>query len=94
MVERGHKPAAIPVSPSLPHPVVNVSEDVVEARFPSRESVVVNLFGATVTSWKLGSGEEQLFLSDKAHLDGSKAIRGGIPIVFPVRANFALWSVA
>jgi glucose-6-phosphate 1-epimerase len=36
-----------------------------------------------VTSWKTG-GQEQLFVSEKAHLDGSKPIRGGIPLVFPV----------
>jgi glucose-6-phosphate 1-epimerase len=45
--------------------------------------VTVHLYGATVTSWKTG-GQEQLFVSEKAHLDGSKPIRGGIPVVFPV----------
>jgi glucose-6-phosphate 1-epimerase len=39
-------------------------------------------------SWKSPSVEnkelkERLFLSSKAILDGTKAIRGGIPIVFP-----------
>ncbi|OJJ44541.1 hypothetical protein ASPZODRAFT_134623 [Penicilliopsis zonata CBS 506.65] len=42
------------------------------------------MYGATVTSWKLADGKEQLFLSEKAILDGSKPIRGGIPVVFPV----------
>lgn len=47
------------------------------------------LFGATVISWKTaekgGSRDpiERLFLSSKAALDGSKAVRGGIPVVFP-----------
>ncbi|KAJ1672633.1 hypothetical protein EV182_006800, partial [Spiromyces aspiralis] len=45
-------------------------------------SVEVYLFGATVTSWKV-NGVEQLFLSKQAKLDGSKPIRGGIPLVFP-----------
>ncbi|KAJ3154125.1 hypothetical protein HDU86_005052 [Geranomyces michiganensis] len=45
-------------------------------------SAEVYLFGATVTSWKVG-GVEKIFVSNKAHLDGSKAIRGGIPLVFP-----------
>ncbi|ORY87881.1 galactose mutarotase-like domain-containing protein [Protomyces lactucae-debilis] len=40
-------------------------------------------YGATVISWKV-QNHERLFLSTKAHLDGSKAIRGGIPLVFPV----------
>lgn len=43
----------------------------------------ISLFGATVISWQT-SGKEHLFLSEKAVLDGSKAIRGGIPPVFPV----------
>uniref|UniRef100_A0A7S3DQB3 glucose-6-phosphate 1-epimerase n=1 Tax=Entomoneis paludosa TaxID=265537 RepID=A0A7S3DQB3_9STRA len=43
----------------------------------------VNLFGATVTSF-VAQGEEHLFLSPLAKLDGSKAIRGGIPLVFPI----------
>ncbi|KAJ2369845.1 hypothetical protein H4S02_000345 [Coemansia sp. RSA 2611] len=45
-------------------------------------SVEVYLFGATITSWK-SQGKERLFLSGKAKLDGSKAVRGGIPLVFP-----------
>ncbi|XP_053405512.1 uncharacterized protein LOC123565460 [Mercenaria mercenaria] len=49
----------------------------------------VNLNGATVTSWK-NKGEEILFCSEKAVLDGKKAIRGGIPIVFP---NFGPWEL-
>jgi D-hexose-6-phosphate mutarotase len=40
-------------------------------------------FGATLLSYKR-KGEELLFLSEKALLDGSKPIRGGVPIVFPV----------
>lgn len=45
-------------------------------------SVTVSLVGATVVSW-VCNGREQLFLSSRAVLDGSKPIRGGIPIVFP-----------
>ena len=46
-------------------------------------------YGATVISWKspdAAGGEplERLFVSSKAALDGSKPVRGGIPIVFPV----------
>ncbi|KAI8060218.1 galactose mutarotase-like domain-containing protein [Gongronella butleri] len=56
---------------------------VVTLAHPSGSSVQVALFGATVTSWKVG-GEERLFVSEKAILDGTKAIRGGIPLVFPI----------
>ncbi|KAI8839895.1 galactose mutarotase-like domain-containing protein [Chytridium lagenaria] len=45
-------------------------------------SVEIYHYGATVTSWKV-DGKEKLFLSTKAILNGSKAIRGGIPLVFP-----------
>ena len=40
--------------------------------------------GATVISFVSGDGRENLFLSKQAKLDGSKAIRGGIPICFPI----------
>lgn len=43
----------------------------------------VHPFGATVTSFKTAEGREMLFLSRDAKMDGSKAIRGGIPLVFP-----------
>lgn len=46
-------------------------------------SAEIYRYGATVTSWKV-SGEEKLFLSSKSHLDGSKPIRGGIPICWPI----------
>ncbi|KAG0050088.1 hypothetical protein BGZ83_005140 [Gryganskiella cystojenkinii] len=49
----------------------------------SGASAEVYFFGATLTSWKV-QGAERIFLSEKAILDGSKAIRGGIPLVFPV----------
>lgn len=85
-MDRSNKPSAIGVSPSLPQPTISFRENTVEATLPTGESVIVHLYGATVTSWKLANGEEQLFLSEKAHLDGSKPIRGGIPVVFPVRS--------
>ncbi|KAK9478594.1 galactose mutarotase-like domain-containing protein [Lipomyces japonicus] len=46
-------------------------------------SVRILLHGANVLSWKV-NGAEQLWLSEGAILDGSKAVRGGIPLVFPV----------
>ena len=43
----------------------------------------VYLHGATVTSWRTPTGEELLFLSKKALFQADKAIRGGIPVIFP-----------
>ncbi|KAJ1917275.1 hypothetical protein H4219_003306 [Mycoemilia scoparia] len=49
---------------------------------PNDAECVIYTYGATVTSWKV-QGKELLFVSKLAKLDGTKAIRGGIPIVFP-----------
>lgn len=46
-------------------------------------SVEILKYGGTVISWKL-NGAEQLWLSSAAKLDGTKPVRGGIPLVFPV----------
>ena len=88
-MDRPKKPAAIPVSPLAPTPQVAISEDNsrVTASLPTGERVEILLYGATVISWKSANGKENLFLSEKAHLDGSKPVRGGIPIVFPVGSS-------
>lgn len=49
----------------------------------SGASVTIHEYGATIVSFKTGSGRECLFVSRDAKMDGSKAIRGGIPLVFP-----------
>jgi len=59
----------------------------VSAVLPTGESVEVLLYGATITSWKDAAGNEKLWLSEKAKLDGTKAVRGGVPLVFPVRIS-------
>jgi glucose-6-phosphate 1-epimerase len=51
-------------------------------RHSSGSSCKIHSFGATVISF--ATNQEHLFLSRDAKLDGSKAIRGGIPLVFPV----------
>ncbi|SAM05636.1 hypothetical protein [Absidia glauca] len=59
------------------------SNKVVTLQHPSGASAQIHLFGATVTSWVV-KDTERLFVSKQAILDGSKAIRGGIPLVFPI----------
>jgi glucose-6-phosphate 1-epimerase len=44
---------------------------------------VVTLFGAHLVSWKSADGVEHLFCSARSALDGSRAIRGGVPVIFP-----------
>jgi len=48
----------------------------------AKASVDVYLHGATVTSWKI-LGQEMLYLSPTAIFAPGKAIRGGVPVVFP-----------
>lgn len=85
MVDRAHRPSAITAKSTGPQPQVDISADNnrVTATLPSGDFVEVLLHGATVISWKSKS-QENLWLSEKAILDGSKAVRGGVPIVFPV----------
>lgn len=83
-MDRKNRPAPIPASPSFQQPSVDLTDNVLTARLPSGDSVTVYLYGATVTSWKTANGTEKLFLSSAAALDGSKPIRGGVPLVFPV----------
>lgn len=49
----------------------------------SGASVSIHPFGATITSFVNGAGKEMLFVSRDAITNGTKAIRGGIPICFP-----------
>ncbi len=49
---------------------------------PNGDCVRVSDFGAQVLSWT-ARGHERMFLSERAVLDGSAAIRGGVPVCFP-----------
>jgi glucose-6-phosphate 1-epimerase len=55
----------------------------------ARDGARAELFthGAHLCSWVPASGEEQLFLSKTSEFGPGKAIRGGIPIVFPQFSN-------
>lgn len=46
------------------------------------DSCEIYLYGAHVTSWRC-QGAEQLFLSRQADFSPGKAIRGGVPVIFP-----------
>jgi len=87
MVDRPKKPSALATTPGLsPQAQVNIthSNSRVSAVLPTGESIEVLLYGATIISWKDAVGAEKLWLSEKAKLDGTKAVRGGVPVVFPV----------
>jgi glucose-6-phosphate 1-epimerase len=44
---------------------------------------IVTLYGAHLVSWNGSDGRERIFCSAKSALDGSRAIRGGVPVIFP-----------
>jgi glucose-6-phosphate 1-epimerase len=50
---------------------------------PDGAEATITLYGAHLVSWKGADGQERMFLSEKSALDGSKAIRGGVPVIFP-----------
>lgn len=50
---------------------------------PRGSSAVIARLGGQVLSWITPDGRERLFLSEKAVFDGSKPIRGGVPVCFP-----------
>jgi glucose-6-phosphate 1-epimerase len=57
--------------------------DTVVLRHCSGASAQIYLLGATLCSYKTPNGKEQIFVSPGAIFDGKKAIRGGVPLVFP-----------
>jgi glucose-6-phosphate 1-epimerase len=87
MVDRPKKPSALSATPGLPpqaQVTITHSNAAVSAVLPTGETVEILLYGATITSWKDAAGAEKLWLSEKAVTNGTKAVRGGIPLVFPV----------
>jgi len=58
-------------------------QSIVKVTHPSGAVCEVYLFGATVTKFVTASGRDVIWVSKKAILNGTKAIRGGMPLVFP-----------
>jgi glucose-6-phosphate 1-epimerase len=57
-------------------------------RAPDGAEATITLYGAHLVSWKptAASGatsQERLFVSSLSALDGKRAIRGGVPVIFP-----------
>ncbi|BDT60956.1 D-hexose-6-phosphate mutarotase [Massilia varians] len=50
---------------------------------PDGAEATITLYGAHLVSWKGADGQERMFMSEKSVLDGSKALRGGVPVIFP-----------
>jgi glucose-6-phosphate 1-epimerase len=50
---------------------------------PGGAEAIVTLYGAHLVSWKTADGRQRLFCSARSALDGARAIRGGVPVIFP-----------
>ena len=50
---------------------------------PDGAQAIVTLYGGHLVSWKSSAGQQRLFCSARSRLDGSGAIRGGMPVIFP-----------
>ncbi|MES2262538.1 MAG: D-hexose-6-phosphate mutarotase [Pseudomonadota bacterium] len=50
---------------------------------PGGAQAIVTLYGAHLVSWQSAAGKERLFVSERSPRDGSAAIRGGVPVIFP-----------
>jgi glucose-6-phosphate 1-epimerase len=59
-----------------------------QLRAPGGAEATITLYGAHLVSWKSVAGaksapQERLFMSSLSALDGSRALRGGVPVIFP-----------
>jgi len=55
----------------------------VHLKHRSGSTATIYRWGATLTSYITADGAEKIFVSPGAVFDGKKAIRGGVPVVFP-----------
>jgi glucose-6-phosphate 1-epimerase len=70
-------PAARRAGPAAVPPVVTL-------RAGDGAVAEVHRYGAHVTSWRpMGDADDRLYLSARSELDGTAAIRGGVPVIFP-----------
>lgn len=50
---------------------------------PSGACLLVSCYGGQILSWKTADGRERLFLSESSVYIPGKALRGGVPVIFP-----------
>lgn len=55
----------------------------VRLQHASGAHALITLYGAHLVEWRSSDGIEHLFCSELSSRDGSKAIRGGVPLIFP-----------
>lgn len=64
-------------------PIEFQGQPCLDISLPAGDRVRIALHGAHVLSWLTADGQERLYLSPSALLDGVSAIRGGVPLCFP-----------
>lgn len=60
-----------------------LGQPAVRIQSPDGAQATVLLHGGHVVSWIPAGGDEQLYLSSKAVAGPGKAVRGGVPVIFP-----------
>ncbi|HEY9094893.1 MAG TPA: D-hexose-6-phosphate mutarotase [Hydrogenophaga sp.] len=77
-----------------PHctPVTYRGAQAIQIHQPEAGSATVLLHGGQVVSWIDPAGRERLYLSPLADLQGSGAVRGGVPVIFPQFSARGPWT--
>jgi glucose-6-phosphate 1-epimerase len=55
---------------------------------PSGATAIITLYGAHLVQWISADGRNRLFCSTQSSRNGQRAIRGGVPVIFPQFAAF------
>lgn len=64
-------------------PTVLADQPAIELAAPDGARARVLLHGAQVVSWRPAGGTERLYLSPRAEAGAGRAVRGGVPVIFP-----------
>lgn len=60
-----------------------MGQPAIALRAPDGAQATVLLHGAHIVSWTPAGGQEQLYLSPRSAAGDGKAVRGGVPVIFP-----------
>lgn len=62
---------------------MTATNDAVRLTAPDGATATISLHGAHLLSWQPASAPEQLYVSPRSEFAPGKAIRGGVPVIFP-----------
>ncbi|MCH5754687.1 hypothetical protein MMA59_22970, partial [Salmonella enterica] len=63
---------------------MTATNDVIRLTAPDGATATMSLNGGHLLSWQPAGAPEQLYLSPRSeYASGKKAIRGGVPVIFP-----------